>query len=621
MAKDIIITPLDGDIVFDNSSGTECGSITQDGDNLVISNAVGDVLLGDGASDIYIGDGTNNVDILFEQSGAIKAEDGSTGVTLTIGSGDTTLVLESPISGNITASGNISASGTGSFGMVGIGTTTPSEKLEVSGTIKSISTSAAHLILNGDTNNTGDTGDVDAIIDFLADGNPGIYGYRINTENWAGQTALNFQEYINGAYTSRLFISKDGNVGIGTTTPTARLHVAGNILATTNITASSNIRASGFLTAQNITASSNISASGTITANAFVGSGASLTSLPSQTDNNFTTTLKNKLDAIEALADVTDATNVTAAGALMDSEVTNLADVKAFDTTDYATSAQGTTADAALPKSGGAMTGAITTNSTFDGRDVATDGTKLDTIETNADVTDATNVTAAGALMDSEVTNLAQVKAFDSSDYATAAQGSTADAAMPKSGGAFTGAVTTNSTIDGVDIATRDGVLTSTTTTANAALPKTGGAMTGAITTNSTFDGRDVATDGTKLDTIETNADVTDATNVTAAGALMDSELSGIAHVKSLNQSLTTTATPTFGTLTITNGTTFGEGSSDQHNFIGHITASGNISASGTITANSFVGALTGNAATATKIDSITNSDIVQLASFQTLRI
>lgn len=57
---------------------------------------------------------------------------------------------------------------------------------------------------------------------------------------------------------------------------------------------------------------------------------------------------KTKLDGIEALADVTDTTNVTAAGALMDSEVTNLADVKAFDTTDYATAAQGSTADSAL---------------------------------------------------------------------------------------------------------------------------------------------------------------------------------------------------------------------------------------------------------------------------------
>jgi hypothetical protein len=55
-------------------------------------------------------------------------------------------------------------------------------------------------------------------------------------------------------------------------------------------------------------------------------------------------------------------------------------------------------------------------------------------------------------------------------------------AKLPLSGGAMTGAITTNSTFDGVDIATRDGVLTSTTTTANAALPKAGGTMTGAVT-------------------------------------------------------------------------------------------------------------------------------------------
>jgi hypothetical protein len=321
---------------------------------------------------------------------------------------------------------------------------------------------------------------------------------------------------------------------------------------------------------------------------------------------------------VEAGADVTDTTNVTAAGALMDTEVTNLAQVKAFDTTDYATSVQGTTADNALPKTGGAMTGAITTISTFDGRDVATDGTKLDGIEALADVTDATNIassggviptgtpdgskflrddqvwtaipaggdaltsnplsqfaattsaqllgvvsdetgtgalvfgtsptlvtpnlgtpstlvgtnitgTAAGltvgattgveagadvgALMDSEVINLAQVKAFDTTDYATAAQGITAEAA----------------------------------------LPKTGGAMTGAITTTSTFDGRDVATDGTKLDGIEALADVTDATNVTAAGALMDSELTSIADIKALNQSVVSGAAPVFDATNMTN--------------------------------------------------------------------
>jgi len=55
---------------------------------------------------------------------------------------------------------------------------------------------------------------------------------------------------------------------------------------------------------------------------------------------------------------------------------------------------------------------------------------KLNGIETGADVTDTTNVTSAGALMDSEVTNLAQVKAFDSADYATSAQGTLADTAL-----------------------------------------------------------------------------------------------------------------------------------------------------------------------------------------------
>ena len=43
------------------------------------------------------------------------------------------------------------------------------------------------------------------------------------------------------------------------------------------------------------------------------------------------------------------------------------------------------------------------------------------------------------------------------------------------------GNVAVTGTVDGVDIATRDGILTTTTTTANAALPKAGGTMTGGI--------------------------------------------------------------------------------------------------------------------------------------------
>jgi hypothetical protein len=52
--------------------------------------------------------------------------------------------------------------------------------------------------------------------------------------------------------------------------------------------------------------------------------------------------------------------------------------------------------------------------------------------------------------------------------------------------------------------------------------------------------------DETKLDAIEALADVTDTVNVTAAGALMDSELTNLAAVKAIDQSLVTTASPTF---------------------------------------------------------------------------
>jgi len=181
---------------------------------------------------------------------------------------------------------------------------------------------------------------------------------------------------------------------------------------------------------------------------------------------------------LEPTADysVTQTTLTLTSGAATNDEV----NVYAFGNFELADHYSKVASDARfLGLAGGTMTGAITTNSTFDGRDVATDGSKLDGIEASADVTDTTNVTAAGALMDSEVTNLAAVKAFDTTDYATAAQGTTADAALPKTGGALTGAVTTTSTFDGVDIATRDAVLTSTTTTAGAALPKAGGTMTG----------------------------------------------------------------------------------------------------------------------------------------------
>tara|TARA_R110000751_G_scaffold134778_1_gene237279 strand:+ start:2484 stop:3359 length:876 start_codon:yes stop_codon:yes gene_type:complete len=153
---------------------------------------------------------------------------------------------------------------------------------------------------------------------------------------------------------------------------------------------------------------------------------------------------------------------------------------------------------------------------------VGTDTTQIATTAfANASATAAAAAAlpkSGGAMTGAITTN----STFDGVDIATrdgvlSTTVTTANAALPKSGGAMTGPITTNSTFDGVDIATRDAILTSTTTTANAALPKAGGALTGALTTNSTFDGRDVATDGTKLDNVATP--VITGTNTTATNA------------------------------------------------------------------------------------------------------
>ena len=139
------------------------------------------------------------------------------------------------------------------------------------------------------------------------------------------------------------------------------------------------------------------------------------------TTASYTTAEETKLSGIEtgATADQTGAQIKTAyeaeTNAFTDAQFTKLAGIETAATADQ-TGAQIKTAYEAE------------TNAFTDAQ-----FTKLAGIETAADVTDGTNVTAAGALMDSEVTNLAQVKAFDTTDYATAAQGTLAASALQSS--------------------------------------------------------------------------------------------------------------------------------------------------------------------------------------------
>jgi len=247
-----------------------------------------------------------------------------------------------------------------------------------------------------------------------------------------------------------------------------------------------------------------------------------------------------KLDGVEAsaTADQTNAEIRTAVEAASDSNVFTDADHSKLNAIEASATADQT--DAQIR----AAVEAATDSNVF----TDADHTKLNAIEASADVTDTANVTAAGALMDSEVTNLAQVKAFASSDYATAAQGVLAAAALPKSGGAMTGAITTNSTFDGRDVATDgtklDGIEASATADQTAAEIR---AAVEAATNSNVF----TDADHSKLNALEASGDVTDTANVTAAGALMDSELTSIASVKALNQGVATTNSPTFAAVTV----------------------------------------------------------------------
>jgi hypothetical protein len=100
-------------------------------------------------------------------------------------------------------------------------------------------TGTASLVLEGDTDNSGDTGQRDAEIIFLNDGSAGndpfggttygAHGYRISSQNYSGKTSLGFDEWHSAdGYLTRLQIDGDGNIGIGKDAPAATIDVLAN---------------------------------------------------------------------------------------------------------------------------------------------------------------------------------------------------------------------------------------------------------------------------------------------------------------------------------------------------------------------------------------------------------
>ena len=149
-----------------------------------------------------------------------------------------------------------------------------------------------------------------------------------------------------------------------------------------------------------------------------------LAAVLTNTTASYTTAEETKLDGIEALADVTDAANVVAAldGATLDTATiaaTDLVITKDVGTGNLQTVTAQSIADlgsggANLGYTAAPTNGTVTSDSGTDATLTVADATnaglmvpeyftRLASVEAAADVTDTTNVTAAGALMDSEV--------------------------------------------------------------------------------------------------------------------------------------------------------------------------------------------------------------------------
>ncbi len=221
--------------------------------------------------------------------------------------------------------------------------------------------------------------------------------------------------------------------------------------------------------------------------------------------NAFTDADESKLDGIEASADVTDTANVTAAGALMDSEVD--ADVKTLVLPANTTiSAFGATLvdDAA----------ASNARTTLDVDQAGTDNSDNNAVNTlysglvsnathTGDVTGDTALTIAAGAVD-----IAMLSATGTPSGSTFLRGDNVWAS-PAGGGDMLAANNLSDLASAATSRTNLGVAIGSDVQAHSAVLDA---------TTASF----LTADETKLDGIETAADVTDATNVAAAGAMFD---------------------------------------------------------------------------------------------------
>jgi len=351
VADDVLITPASRKIEFKDADGNVDAVIQTDSSgNLAITNTGGDVSIGDTTSDVYIGDGTNNVDIVFEQDGEIR---GTSGVTVTLGASGATTNL----AGTVQLGGTtLTATGAELNYTDGV---TSNIQTQLNAKLASSSYTASDVLTKIKTvDGTGSGLDADTL-----DGSEAT-AFATAAQ---GSTADSALQNISEDTTPQLGGSLDCN-GHGINVDQGDIvDIGGLSLETFNTYNTAVIATDG------------------VTSN-------SLYICPDAGNNVYIRNGVNALFSSETMA------TFLANGAV----------------SLYYNNA----AKLATTASGVDITGNLGVTGTVDGRDVATDGTKLDGIEASADVTDATNVASAGALMTTGGTMTGDL-IFDRGTYTT----------------------------------------------------------------------------------------------------------------------------------------------------------------------------------------------------------
>lgn len=218
------------------------------------------------------------------------------------------------------------------------------------------------------------------------------------------------------------------------------------------------------------------------------------------TTASFLTADETKLDGIEALADVTDATNVAAAGAVMESDTSTASMSFVIDEDDMASDSatkvptQQSVKAYVDANTGGGGSGDVTGPSSSTDNAIAVYDDDTGRLLRDSGI--------IHSLVGSENTLTSTVSGFG------------ADLELVSN----TLTLTTNyggtATFDDTGLRSNTGVYTNTVGELTA---DTGVTVDGVLIKDGEVDGRDVSADGSKLDGIESGADVTDSTNVQAA--------------------------------------------------------------------------------------------------------